>query len=64
MAPHSISKPPAIPWSVRIVVSSLAAAVYTGLNAGVVRRPELQMGFCVDCHRAEGASHDCWMCHR
>ncbi len=30
----------------------------------VVPRPVITMGFCVDCHRAEGASHDCYMCHR
>lgn len=23
----------------------------------------LQMGYCVTCHRAEGASIDCWTCH-
>ncbi len=24
----------------------------------------LQMGFCVTCHRANGASTDCWTCHK
>jgi hypothetical protein len=25
---------------------------------------DLQMGFCVQCHRDNGASHDCLVCHR
>jgi len=25
---------------------------------------ELLMGFCVDCHRRSGATHDCLACHR
>ncbi|HQU70842.1 MAG TPA: cytochrome c3 family protein [Calditrichia bacterium] len=24
----------------------------------------LKMGFCVSCHRAEGAPTDCWTCHK
>lgn len=24
----------------------------------------LTMGWCVDCHRAKGASTDCWTCHK
>ena len=24
----------------------------------------LSMGFCVDCHRTEGATHDCMACHQ
>jgi hypothetical protein len=26
--------------------------------------PEITMGFCVQCHRDEGFSHDCLVCHR
>jgi hypothetical protein len=26
--------------------------------------PEITMGFCVQCHRDENASHDCLICHR
>jgi hypothetical protein len=25
---------------------------------------EMDMGFCVQCHRDNGASHDCLACHR
>ncbi len=25
---------------------------------------DLLMGFCVQCHRDEKVSHDCWICHR
>lgn len=30
----------------------------------VVPAPELLMGFCVQCHRDNNASHDCVTCHR
>jgi len=30
----------------------------------VVPQPEITMGFCVQCHRDENFSHDCWVCHR
>ena len=30
----------------------------------IVPAHELNMGFCVQCHRDNGASHDCLMCHR
>ncbi len=25
---------------------------------------DLKMGFCIQCHRDEGFSHDCYICHR
>lgn len=25
---------------------------------------KLQMGFCIQCHKEQGASHDCYICHR
>jgi len=30
----------------------------------IVETPELTMGFCVQCHRDNGVSHDCYQCHR
>jgi hypothetical protein len=30
----------------------------------VMMKKPFQMGFCVQCHRDAGISHDCWMCHR
>ncbi len=30
----------------------------------VAKTETLKMGFCVQCHRDEKASHDCYMCHR
>lgn len=30
----------------------------------IVEVIELNMGFCVQCHRDNGASHDCFICHR
>lgn len=30
----------------------------------IVQVHEFTMGFCVDCHREEEASHDCFICHR
>lgn len=30
----------------------------------VTPAPELTMGFCVQCHRDEDFSHDCYICHR
>jgi predicted CXXCH cytochrome family protein len=30
----------------------------------VVLAHDLNMGFCVQCHRDQGASHDCFVCHR
>jgi len=30
----------------------------------VVLVNNFQMGFCIQCHRDEGASHDCLFCHR
>jgi hypothetical protein len=30
----------------------------------VFQAHEFQMGFCIQCHRDNGASHDCFTCHR
>ena len=30
----------------------------------VVQVHEFNMGFCVQCHRDNNISHDCWICHR
>jgi hypothetical protein len=30
----------------------------------VISMRELDMGFCVQCHRDNGVTHDCWACHR
>ena len=30
----------------------------------VVAQQEFQMGFCVQCHRDNNATHDCFTCHR
>lgn len=30
----------------------------------VVPARKFQMGFCIQCHRDRGASHDCFTCHR
>lgn len=32
--------------------------------AKVTRVSSLKMGWCMDCHRARGASIDCWTCHK
>lgn len=30
----------------------------------VVLQQKLEMGFCMECHKATKASHDCYICHR
>lgn len=30
----------------------------------VITAQEFKMGFCVECHRKNNASHDCFVCHR
>ena len=30
----------------------------------IIPAHEINMGFCVQCHRDNGVSHDCLMCHR
>ncbi len=30
----------------------------------IVQAKELTMGFCIDCHKQNNATHDCFTCHR
>ena len=32
--------------------------------ASTPRAASLEMGWCVSCHEAQGASRDCWTCHK
>jgi hypothetical protein len=48
----------------------LAAGVDCGTCHGnvkamdrIVPRPEFTMGFCIECHRKNNATHDCFACH-
>ena len=34
------------------------------LMASTPRAASLEMGWCVSCHEAQGASRDCWTCHK
>jgi hypothetical protein len=33
-------------------------------TTGTPRAASLEMGWCVSCHEARGASRDCWTCHK